>query len=756
MAHTNGEASKMETGGSTPYSMADSMPSTWSTKSRAEANLERGMALHHAIPKHLWCVNEADLREFRDQVLVFIRAKRIVPTETDNFDPDDERTGPSIYTVNEQFIKPRTLKGGGSSWALMKHPGGLKCDLFITHAWSEGVFEFIDKVLQSWPLGASGAYCCMLSNPQNLDISALINDPLDSPFYHALFSASHVLVVPNHDRSIYTRLWCVFEAHLAYQWDKIIVTATSSPNHAFIKSIWLLVLFFALGAVAGFAGASVDVDEKPCSAYIDTCPAWCRYHEDSSTSRTTCDGLVLQTRFGMCTVLLLVVFLVTSTMTTLEKVQLASNCSGVLLCGFIWGMFHEELSDENEVMQYWTFFLAALILFVSDLDRIRFRKFCGCVRQLQKGFVRVEDASCSCPTDRASLHDVLAGNWPNVKHTVNVLMKAGISTPSIRFADEIGLSIERIAFAKYTPCVLTWIRWMTVSLQSIREASDGAVWIPIVSSGCGLLWALMWLVSARDQQLWLTTTISKFIIFMYLPKEWFFEVLELRIVLLVVSCMIVAIACAGLRRVAALPFVGPQLAQLLLCQELCLNPMCLRVQRRMESYVTAGSKLMSPEQMAVPFPPPNLRRSSSDPVELTPSAAALGGEGSQSLLVRLRCAWSWPLTALDKRTLPGSNLEIHEEELFESGGAMPVGPEQFVSVSLQPSSLRCKVDRTVDEASLAVGNALQQGAEAGLADGRLTDEARPCGHHARLDAISGGGESPTPVPAGPGCCKLSL
>ena len=39
--------------------------------------------------------------------------------------------GPSIYTVNEQYIKPITAAAGKMSWALMMHPLGLDCDLFL-------------------------------------------------------------------------------------------------------------------------------------------------------------------------------------------------------------------------------------------------------------------------------------------------------------------------------------------------------------------------------------------------------------------------------------------------------------------------------------------------------------------------------------------------------------------------------------------------------------------------------------------------
>ena len=56
--------------------------------------------------------------------------------------------------MNEHFIKPVTAKAGGMSYALMLHPAGLECDLFVTHAWAEGVFEFVDKCRRAWPKGA--------------------------------------------------------------------------------------------------------------------------------------------------------------------------------------------------------------------------------------------------------------------------------------------------------------------------------------------------------------------------------------------------------------------------------------------------------------------------------------------------------------------------------------------------------------------------------------------------------------------------
>ena len=46
--------------------------------------------------------------------------------------------GPDLYEVNEYFVKPLTRAAGGMSYALMKHPQGLLCEVFISHAWAEG------------------------------------------------------------------------------------------------------------------------------------------------------------------------------------------------------------------------------------------------------------------------------------------------------------------------------------------------------------------------------------------------------------------------------------------------------------------------------------------------------------------------------------------------------------------------------------------------------------------------------------------
>ncbi len=95
---------------------------------------------------------------------------------------------------------------------------GRKCVLFLSHAWNEPVFEFVRHALEAWPVGLEecGAYFCVLSNPQNLDISCLLGATAeDSPFYRILTAPlppRELIMVTNSLSPIHDRLWCVSSA----------------------------------------------------------------------------------------------------------------------------------------------------------------------------------------------------------------------------------------------------------------------------------------------------------------------------------------------------------------------------------------------------------------------------------------------------------------------------------------------------------------------------------------------------------------
>lgn len=105
----------------------------------------------------------------------------------------DVTIGPNMYQVNESHIQPLTRKKDPChgipclSYALHCNSDGLSCDLFVSHAWSEGIFELSNTVVQNWPDGCIGAYICSLANPQNLPelMSHMIETPSQSPFFRA-------------------------------------------------------------------------------------------------------------------------------------------------------------------------------------------------------------------------------------------------------------------------------------------------------------------------------------------------------------------------------------------------------------------------------------------------------------------------------------------------------------------------------------------------------------------------------------------
>jgi len=99
-----------------------------------------GQELHRRVGPERWCITRHDLDLFEHEVLAAWKAGEI-PNSTlfPNAYHDEPTVGPTIYQVNEYFIKPVTAQYGGMSFALMLHPEGLLCDTFATHAWQEGI-----------------------------------------------------------------------------------------------------------------------------------------------------------------------------------------------------------------------------------------------------------------------------------------------------------------------------------------------------------------------------------------------------------------------------------------------------------------------------------------------------------------------------------------------------------------------------------------------------------------------------------------
>ena len=171
-------------------------------------DFQAARALHRRIPAQKWCITKAELEEFAQLV-----AEEQIPSSRPNPFHCDPKHGPNLYDVNTYLVKPLTRKAGGQSYALMKHPEGLECEVFVSHSWHGGIFHLQKGVRLAWPqlYRLQNLYCCLLSNPQNLDLDEFIGGNLsESAFALALQKASYLLVVPNPSMGVYSRLWCVF------------------------------------------------------------------------------------------------------------------------------------------------------------------------------------------------------------------------------------------------------------------------------------------------------------------------------------------------------------------------------------------------------------------------------------------------------------------------------------------------------------------------------------------------------------------
>jgi len=556
-----------------------------------------GFRLHyHEVPFDHWCVTRKDLQDFRRLVQMAVEERRIKPTDLDPFDPFGQRVGPCIHTVNEQFIKPVTEKAGNASWALMLHPEGLECDLFVTHAWQEGVYEFIDKVLNSWPRGAKHAYCCMLSNPQNLDIATMISNPKESPFAKALERARFMMVVPNSTGSIYKRIWCVYEAFLGYSWDKWIFTA-SAP----IEGLWqqLAIMMFVSLAGAGFAVAllSKDIDDylkveeyNVFKMYPHTYGPWLWY---------------------IATWLLLLPFVCPILLTTVSSsnrfvslcrafryvITLWFSASFGIIAGFVYCVLtaHQVSNTGNTDMLIWVFYLASLVppaLRAEQMwrDEAKHESF-----ELENGFTgALRDAKASCDNDREVILQELArsGEEENANHAVAVLMKAGISTTALRtVADRIGelqdcrnWSLLLVTFGMglflLPSNVITLARDERFSMDGYSIFECSKPWLPWLCRVEGLVWLTFLAVMRSDHRafaaktLWLViaSVVSGCVIELCCTYDKFLgggdcEMPDCCVQGVLAYCvgpLALALSAAGPATCVRIPVVGPLFAHLLL------------------------------------------------------------------------------------------------------------------------------------------------------------------------------------------------
>jgi hypothetical protein len=415
-----------------------------------ELCLTQGQRLHTAVPPQRWCVSKQDLLDFRRTVQQKVADGTIRPSDVDPFDATDNYVGPSVHTVNQQLILPVTEKAGQMSWALMLHPDGLDCDVYVTHCWQEGIYEFIDKVLNSWPRGAQSAYCCMLSNPQNLDIGEMVVSPKESPFAVALKESKYMLVVPNSRCSIYSRIWCAYEAYIAYSENKIIFTATAPVNgilQHFAAVLMIVCMAFTLAYLSIRYGvgtgqwnpvATAFQFAKMTSAAVSLVLLVAQSAlPPSGVSRT------LNFFAGACATVALAM-----DVRALE-LDLAKRATG-----------HVTTEYDSDAPEW--FFGIVLTAAFSEVYRLKRLQGARESQQLCKGYTgSLQDARSSVPSDKEAILSEIhrSGLEERVHIAVQVLLESGLSTPTLQAARCNTGMLYNAGYVNYPMVVLSLWCW---------------------------------------------------------------------------------------------------------------------------------------------------------------------------------------------------------------------------------------------------------------------------------------------------------
>eukprot|EP00928_Gymnodinium_smaydae_P033130 TRINITY_DN23819_c0_g1_i1.p1 TRINITY_DN23819_c0_g1~~TRINITY_DN23819_c0_g1_i1.p1 ORF type:complete len:649 (+),score=58.23 TRINITY_DN23819_c0_g1_i1:72-2018(+) len=569
----------------------------------APVNLD-GAALHRQVPPQRWCVTRADLLQFRHILQDLVAEGKVTPTKLDSFDVSDSTVGPSIYTANNQLIRPLTDRAGKPSWALMLHPEGLECDMFVTHCWQEGTYEFIDKVLNSWPRGSRHAYCCMLSNPQNLDIGDLIGSPRDSPFAKALHQSTHMLVVPNRSCSIYSRIWCAYEAYVAYSDSKIIFTASAPvPNLARNVLIVFLLEFVVVvacciwslqfqirqwGKRGGYANEASHHLERGSSAIAVVLLFF---------SASIQPGVVAHVLTGIASIL-------SATFLGLQIRLAAVLCARNGFFGYGTSM---QLLD---TMIGCALCIAAILSEVDVLFGIAYNREAEQLRNSYTG--KLQDAQSSKPEDKESIQAEISasGLADAVDDAIQILLDAGMSTPTLQLAVSRAGSLHRASHVPWMLICIAWSFWIFASLDRIfticelhwlhtvvhedcltcvfGEDRDKAFCARIISRcthplevpvvwifSFGVLAAVVWLVLFANLSLDKRGFAAK-----ALGRGWLLGFVPYTIAnlagvtteeapvampfFLMLSVTVVLLTAAGPGRIACLPIIGPPLVRILL------------------------------------------------------------------------------------------------------------------------------------------------------------------------------------------------
>lgn len=225
----------------------------------------------------------------------------------------------------------------------------------------------------------------------------------------------------------------------------------------------------------------------------------------------------------------------------------------------------------------WCAMIVTLYFFCSEIDRRAAIEDEKEAEQLRNRFDSVAAAECSCKRDEQTIKAEICGDVGDVDMAVSVLLSAGMSTPELRTAAELGASVHSAGHISATSVVV--FAGFSVILQilffsSVGEGKEFEVMIwTLVNLGTAISYArLFYKRRQRDQQAFILASTGKFLIvglqllFMTIDPE-IEDGEDLTFMLLVFLFFFIGpsllLSWLGPVRISRIPLLGPLVAGLI-------------------------------------------------------------------------------------------------------------------------------------------------------------------------------------------------
>ncbi|CAK9106293.1 Uncharacterized protein SCF082_LOCUS49514 [Durusdinium trenchii] len=348
--------------------------------------------------------------------------------------------------VVEQFIKPTTQAAGDVSWSLMKYLGHWR--------------DALDSQREDRKGEVAGT---------NLDIGSLIANPQDSPFAKSLGQSKQMLVIPNSKGSIYTRIWCVYEAFLAYTWNKPIYTARAP-----VPAFWLK-LSRMISASAISSGLAVLI--------VSTYPP---FANDAVMGRVA-------TILGLLDLIVMTILFKTHRYTSKllqASIYLFSLAFAVYRAS---DAYRKTYKRSNNVL---LFVLASFICAGLEADRLLAVEGLRQSKQLKEGFRGIEHAQSANQADRDRILSEIEreGQETAVNDAVAVLLDMNLGKNDVQDGNlsvpELRKVMTKAGFVLAALETITFLGlfiWMPTERKAFAEKTEVLI-LPFVSGARELWW----------------------------------------------------------------------------------------------------------------------------------------------------------------------------------------------------------------------------------------------------------------------------